>query len=48
MHDTEDNKIVTGREHDSDESQILAIKRLLKKDRINTAELQLQIEYLSN
>ena len=23
MHDTEDNKIVTGREHDSDESQIL-------------------------
>ena len=46
MHDTEDNKIVTGREHDSDESQILEEELSRKTELI--AQLQLQIEYLSD
>ena len=46
IHDTEDNKKVTGREHDSDESQILE-EELSKKTEL-IAQLQLQIEYLSD
>lgn len=46
MHDTEDNKIVTRREHDSDESQILEEELSRKTELI--AQLQLQIEYLSD
>ena len=46
IHETEDNKKVTGREHDSDESQSLE-EELSKKTEL-IAQLQLQIEYLSD
>jgi hypothetical protein len=46
IHNTKDNKIVTGREHDSDESQSLE-EELSKKTEL-IAQLQLQIEYLSD
>ena len=36
MHETEDDKIVTGREHDSDKSQILE-EELSREDRINSS-----------
>lgn len=46
IHNTEDNKIVTGRQNNSDESQSLEEELSRKTELI--AQLQLQIEYLSD